>query len=126
MDRKEELQRQIGKLRHELNDIEEAENEKKFSGLVGKCFTYRNCYSCPNSEKDYWLVYCRVISVTGSYANVVEFEIDSNGKPDIERNKCVSANMLIDSWSMIKESKLKAALTRFRRQVDRLIAEVSP
>lgn len=113
-ERKEDLERQIRKLRTELNKIQDRENAERFSGLVGKCFVYRNCYSCPEKPGDYWNSYCQVRSITGSYADVMEFEIDKDGMIRIHHNRCVPANMLGSSWQPI-------TLPQFKRQMNRCL-----
>ncbi len=48
--------------------------------LVGKCFVYRNCYSCPKTDADYWWLYIRIIRLDEDgdlYAT--EFQIDAHG-----------------------------------------------
>lgn len=59
MTRKEELLK-------ELAEIEEAEKQfrVKYKSLVGKYFKYRNCYSCPKNDSDYWYSYYRITSIT--------------------------------------------------------------
>ena len=113
-ERKEELERQMRKLRTELNEIQDRENAERFSGLVGKCFVYRNCYSCPEKPSDYWDSYCQVHSITGSYANVMEFEIDKDGMIRIHPDRCVPANMLGTSWKPL-------TVAQFKRQIDRCL-----
>lgn len=59
MTRKEELLK-------ELAQIEEEENQFsiKYKSLVGKYFKFRNCYSCPIDDSDYWYSYYRITSIS--------------------------------------------------------------
>ena len=54
----------------ELKAIEEAERQKmisenyeEFKKLEGKCFKFRNNYSCPEKKSDYWWMYKQVIAI---------------------------------------------------------------
>lgn len=45
----------------------QAEEDKKAAAnrlLIGRFFKYRNCYSCPDTEADYWWLYATVTGVT--------------------------------------------------------------
>jgi hypothetical protein len=119
---KESLERQMRKLRRELNAIEERENEEKFGGLVGKCFTYRNCYSCPEKPSDYWQSYCRVSSITGAYATVMEFEIDKEGMIRIHPERCMPANMLGSSWKEITRAQFNKQAARCLKATTRILS----
>ena len=120
--RKANLEKQMYAIRKELSAIEEADNEARFSGLIGRCFSYRNCYSCPKTDKDYWLTYCRVNSISGSYANVMEFQIDSTGRITMEPDTCMQAAMLGASWTQISPAAFNKALKHCRKAVEKLLA----
>lgn len=55
--------------------IKAVENKK----LVGKCFRYRNCYSCPEKPSDYWWLYMRVTKADGYWLYAQQFQVDKNG-----------------------------------------------
>lgn len=55
--------------------------------LVGKCFKYRNSYSCPEKPSDYWWLYRHVIGVTtDSNLMVHQFQTDTYGELTVKRD----------------------------------------
>lgn len=75
-------QKEIILLKNKIEDIENKmlvpELKKRY---VGKCFKYRNNYSCPQTEKDYWWLYSQVIGIIGKDQCIVNsFEVDSEGQ----------------------------------------------
>lgn len=63
METKEELKRK-------LEEIEEKERAEiidaawpEFEKLIGKCFKYRNSYSCPKNSSDYWWRYTKIVEI---------------------------------------------------------------
>jgi hypothetical protein len=84
---KQLLQSQIDKLRGELRDLEAAENEKLGAALVGQCFRYRNCYSCPGPD-DYWFMYMKVTGIDAEgKCLVTSFQIDKDGEFQFRPNQ---------------------------------------
>jgi hypothetical protein len=85
-DRKAALQTAINTLRAELGEIEHAESVEVVREAIGKCFKYRNCYSCPKEESDYFWLYAKVVGMRDGSAIVFEFQTDKYGhlsvKPD--------------------------------------------
>jgi hypothetical protein len=85
--RKAELEATLTAARDELRAIEDAEAARQAEKLVGNCYVYRNCYSCPESEADRWNLYLRVVGATeGGGVSVVEFEVDKYGEVRIHRS----------------------------------------
>lgn len=79
------LQAQSATIREKIDKIEAADLREQASKLVGKCFRYRNCYSCPKSDADYWWVYQRVIrSTKQGYLILFSFQVDQYGRFEIE------------------------------------------
>lgn len=110
MGRKEELQRQLKALHEELNTITDAENDARDATFVGKCFKARNNYSCPKTEKDYWWLYLKVLRAdTGLYC--LGFQIDCNGRIEIEPSVYMTANLL-NSYTPMKPDDFEKAWTR--------------
>ncbi len=82
---KEELQAQASSAQAALWKIEAAELAAAGNALVGKCFTYRNCYSCPRTEADYWTLYLRIDGCDkDGVLRGVSFQADSNGDVRVE------------------------------------------
>ncbi len=83
MNREQELLDQMEPLRHELDKIARKKRQDENTAYVGKCFRYRNSYSCPESEADYWWLYAMVTGLSDSGQPVgISFQTDKNG--DIE------------------------------------------
>lgn len=77
MTRKDEIAAQMKSLRDELWKIEKVEEKERVTPLLGKCYRYRNCYSCPEVESDYWWMYFRIVALEGGSPIAFVFE---NGK----------------------------------------------
>ncbi len=91
-----EKQKEIILLKNKIDDIENKmlvpELKKRY---VGKYFKYRNNYSCPQTEKDYWWLYSQVIGVIGKDQCIVNsFEFDSEGQIRINTQKNISIYLL--------------------------------
>lgn len=64
MNKKEELRKQLSEIeKQERQDLIKAEYPK-FELLIGKCFKYKNSYSCPKKPSDYWYMYSKIVSIT--------------------------------------------------------------
>lgn len=84
MNREQELVDIISTARTELHSITDKRHVEELQQYVGKYYKYKNCYSCPESEKDYWYVY-RYVKRISEYSLVIfEFEKDKHGKITIE------------------------------------------
>ena len=110
---KQALERVIASARKELNDIEDAERAREMVGMVGRCFKYRNCYSCPQSEADKWWAYQIVKEVAGSSAKALYFEVDKDGKVSIEHGRYFSSS----GWQPISRAELNKAWRNTMRRV---------
>lgn len=56
----ESLRETADAIRREVMAREEREKTEANRATIGKCFKYRNCYSCPEKPSDYWWLYARV------------------------------------------------------------------
>lgn len=83
MNLKDELNKIIDEAREELKRIDDAENLEKGFAFVGKFFKYKNSYSCPKTEADYWWLYLAVIAVEKGSLITRQFEVDCNGKAEV-------------------------------------------
>lgn len=83
--KKEQLKAEIHRLMAEVNAINDAESAAQAAALVGKFFKYRTCYSCPQSEADYWWLYVAVTGVGEAGAmKGWAFQIDKDHKIIVE------------------------------------------
>lgn len=115
MTRKEQLEETINTARAELNKIEDAESYERNSALVGKCYKYRNSYSCPERPQDYWWLYVVVTGLERSSLNLFMFERDINGKIEIKRNHVRS--YLAGGYQEIERSELLTAWREIVAQI---------
>lgn len=119
-ERKREIEKQLKALHQELNEMNEQENQRKYGRLVGQCFVYRNCYSCPEKPGDYWNVYIRVNKVVGCYVDVLLFEIDNAGRITIDPSRTLPASMMGASYMPVTEVQFNKQKTRFLNSVGRV------
>lgn len=91
-----DLREKAGHIQREINRIESEARSKASAAVLGKCFKYKNFYSCPKTNADYWWLYTRVTAVdkTG-WLRVFRFQTDTNGQTTIDPNTLhISANNL--------------------------------
>lgn len=63
MNKKEELLQQLAEIENqERKQLIKAEYPK-FKQLIGKCFKFKNSYSCPVKKSDYWYAYSKIVSI---------------------------------------------------------------
>lgn len=82
----EQLERQRAELNERISEIREAEAEKVSAQLVGRCFKYRNNYSCPETDADYWWLYFKVTGFEGARLTGVSFQRDVYGEMRVDPN----------------------------------------
>jgi hypothetical protein len=124
---KEELQKIIAagfEAREELRAIEDAEKTKANASLIGKCFKYRNSYSCPESDADYWWLYSKVVSVDGEWAQVLRFQTDRNGRVEFETCSTHVRHLDQQIRSMEFHSQFTAAVGRVTAMYDNAAANI--
>jgi len=116
--RKRELEKQVKALREELDEIETREQIKETKKLVGKCFKYRNCYSCPESEGDYWWLYSKVLDQNKEGdLHTLSFEKDKYNKVNIEWGRHTNPYEG-DSYIPIKEEEFAEAWTKLLQEIE--------
>lgn len=114
MDRKAELVRQINALMEEKNAIDDEEDRIQNAALHGQCFKVMDCYSCPETDADYWWLYIKVTN-TDDGLKCLKFSVDCNGcvmvDPDayfgrgtLDRYTSITGMELSEAWdSMLKQ-----------------------
>ena len=120
---KEKLLEEMQALRAQFDEIEEEENRVRYGGLTGKCFGYRNCYSCPEKPSDYWYTYVQVLSVEGSYVNALCFDIDKDGRVSIDPSKTIPAAMLGRDYKSVTKARFDKARRRCLKTAEHLLRE---
>lgn len=85
MDELEKKRKEFTRVRAELLALEEEDRianaypeAKKREGTYEK---FRNCFSSPTSDRDYWWLYCRILEVRETGELIYdEIQIDKNGR----------------------------------------------
>ena len=62
-DEEAELKQTIQQAHKRLFALKKAECLKQNADVVGKCFRFRNSYSCPKTSADYWWLYIQVVAI---------------------------------------------------------------
>lgn len=85
------LRRSVYKLEEQIHtDCVTIEMRKN----IGKCFTYRNCYSCPQPES-YWTLYKKILRIKNGNYVVESFQKDMYGKFTIEKERVYGQGTLV-------------------------------
>lgn len=109
---KKQLQATMRKAQAELWEIERKERIKALRSRVGKCFKYRNCYSCPKDESERWWLYAAVLSIDkDGYLETIQFQTDKDGRLDIKRD--TQFGDMAGNWFLISRHEFDAALADF-------------
>jgi hypothetical protein len=111
MGRREELEKQIRELSAEHNALVEIDERAEDRKLLGCCFKYRNNYSCPESDADYWWLYLKITSADDGLM-ALTFEVDKNGRITIDPCHHVYRRTLLSGYTEIKASELSKAWDR--------------
>lgn len=115
---KEQIEKEMAKLRNKLWAIEKKEADEENKKLVGKYFKYRNCYSCPEKPSDYWYLYKRVIGLGKTGLITEEFQIDKDGKCSACFNK--GSYSYMTGYTEISRSEYLKALSKFKKRIAQL------
>lgn len=76
---------------HEIQERRDLEREKEFKKYVGKYYKYKNSYSCPQTEEDYWWTYTYVKELKDNGLIVFSVQTDKYGKITIEDNNNIGS-----------------------------------
>lgn len=90
----DELRATADKVRREIMKREDAARIAANRDTVGKCYRYRNCYSCPEKPSDYWWLYTKVVGLEGPNIFYTEFEVAKDGRISINFNRQCYASMI--------------------------------
>lgn len=115
---KEQLEAAIAPLQSELNRLRDAETLNESKALVGRCFKYRNCYSCPQTDADYWWLYLKVVKVGGYWPIAFQFQTDKDGRIEIETR---SHHTRLSGYVEISAKEFNAAWRKVQKRVKALL-----
>lgn len=111
----EEKRAIMDKILHLENKSRKEKNQK----LVGKYFKYRNCYSCPQTDADYWFLYSVFTAIdSDGYLTKLQFEIDKDGQGSFQIHE-FSDGPLQGSVE-ISKAEYQRALKKFKKRVSEL------
>lgn len=87
---------------------------------IGSCWKYRNSFSCPQSDADYWWMYGMIIGITneGSY-QMVQFQTDTKGAISIVGREHMDD--LNPGWQRIRNDEFDAAARALVAKVTELL-----
>lgn len=103
----DKLRKDADAARQKLWEAEAVARDRANAALVGKCFRYRNSYSCPTKPEDYWFMYVKVIAAKDGQVSVFQFQTDKDGKFSIDPiNRYCSLN---ENYRPITEKQFAAA-----------------
>jgi hypothetical protein len=74
----------MGEYRQAEDDLRQQVLLPAMKKQVGRCFRYRNCYSCPESDRDYWWMFCRITGVVDFALELLTVQRDRNAKISVE------------------------------------------
>lgn len=89
----------------------------KHKKLLGTYWKYKNCYSCPNNESDYWFLFRRVESISGYELLCSEFQVDKYGKLEIELSHRTITNdgEMGSNWIKITHKEWKKEVRKIKK-----------
>ena len=115
---KEQLEAEIAPLQRALADLRDAETQRESEALVGRCFKYRNCYSCPKEASDYWWLYIKVTHVGEYWPVTFEFQTDKDGMIQIKTDQ-TRVRVENGGYVEIKPSEFNAAWGKLQKRIAR-------
>lgn len=100
----------------ELQRRRDLEQEKTLKQFVGKCYKYKNSYSCPQEEKDYWWLYIFVKEIKDSCLVCRTFQKDLYGKITIDLNYTLSS---------LNSGYILCSKATFDLELEKIMVEIS-
>lgn len=120
----ERIREQMADLRAELDVIEGEKRQQRNAELLGKCFAYRNSYSCPQDESDYWTHYTKITDISDSgRLSGISFQRDKDGKIEFEPRNWISESTL---QREISTQEFDATFVRFVNLARELLGDLVP
>lgn len=112
-----EIEAELAPLLAERNRLRDEKVEAESLAFVGKCFKYRNCYSCPKEPSDYWWMYTKVVSVGEYWPVAFEFQTDRDGRITVEKKECFHR---LDGYDEITAKEFNAAWRKVQQSIARM------
>ena len=102
-------------IQDEIHILENKEFINENKQKIGQCFKFKNSYSCPETETDYWWIYKRVLSLDKFSNHFISFsfEIDKHG--DCSTNKRTFD--MLSGWTKCPEAEYLEAWQKFKQRI---------
>jgi hypothetical protein len=116
------LKRRLDALQKRVWAAELRERAQHAIPLIGKCFRYRNSYSCPKDDSERWWLYRRVLRMSASGRLLVfQFQTDHCGQITIEPGSTVIDHESIGERISLRqfEHAWMVLLTKLTRTLNR-------
>ena len=117
-DRKIQLEEAVIAARSEIREIEHKELIEVNKSRIGKCYKFRNNYSLPSSDSDYWWLYMKILEVDDSGILAMKFQQNKYGKITIEPSH--DTRLSNYGWLEISLSEFVAAWRDIIHKIDNL------
>lgn len=116
MENMDALKSEARKINEKISRIEHDARATENKQHIGRCFKYRNSYSCPEKPSDYWWLYIRVTGLLkdGS-VEYTEFQIDKYGEVTIKAKK--QMYWVRDGYRPISKSEFDRAWRRTMEKI---------
>lgn len=112
-----EIEAALAPLLEARNRIRDEKSKRESAALVGRCFKYRNSYSCPKEPSDYWWMYTKVVSVGEYWPVALEFQTDKDGQITIATKECFHR---LGGHDEISVKEFNAAWRKLQQSVARM------
>lgn len=113
------LQAERKRVNERIGAIEMAARDKENTALVGRCFKFRNSYSCPEKPSDYWWLYLVVLKAAKGGLYTFEFQTDRHGEFDI-KPRGFHYN-IGDDYQQISRTEFDRAWKQTRKEIASLV-----
>jgi hypothetical protein len=124
LDSLKRLNEQKAELLNKISKLETQERIEKCKVLVGKCFKFRNSYSCPSNPSDYWWLYAVVTGFTKhGFLQLLKFQIDKDGRVRIDTDQVMMHDSLA-GYAEITSSELAGAWLAFGKHISKIGNEI--
>jgi hypothetical protein len=113
--------RQISsKIRNILMKKEAVAKTKVLKKYVGKYFKAKNCFSCPESEEDYWTIYIHVLGLTeDGWLDFVSFQKNIHDNISIDRSTLPN----VSGWTSSTQEEFNSALSKIMDELQLLFVK---
>lgn len=108
----EKIRKDINNIIYERDSVKRDKENKKF---LGKCFKVKNCYSCPETESDYWWLYFHINNLEDGELKAMSFQKDKDGKLSIEKS----------DWCNPRSDFVEITKEEFNSEFDKILVELN-